>query len=56
MNYVLEFFSILLQFMIVKLYKSFTAPPTKKEANCTAKPDQEQTRTENLQGSLGYSK
>jgi hypothetical protein len=53
MNYRLELFSILFQFMIVKLYQSFTAPPTKKEANCTPKPDQEQTRTENLPGSLG---
>ncbi len=24
--------------MIVKLYQSFTAPPTKKDANCTLKP------------------
>jgi hypothetical protein len=53
MNYRLELFSILLQFVIVKIYQSFTAPPTKKDANWTPKPDQEQTRTENLPGSLG---
>jgi hypothetical protein len=53
MNYRIELFSILLQFITVKLYPSFAAPPTKKEANCKSKPDLEQTRTENLAGSLG---
>ncbi len=53
MNYRLKLFSILLQFITVKLYPSFAAPSTKKDANYTAKPDQEQTRTENLPGSLG---
>ncbi len=54
MNYRLELFSILLQFLIVKLYRSFTAPPTKKEANCTLKPVRTNSHRK-FSGFIGYT-